>query len=590
MTSRSDIGRLAKAGVAVLALLTVMPSHADVPPAARDLLAQGRTALARGDGATAQLRLDAAVRGGVPLDGVRHLLADAYRMQGNAAKVRELADPAKVSPPFRAYAARMRAAVADDDRAALADLTLAVRLDARDSLAWSDLGQARKRTDDMAGALQAAARAVELDAKNVDALVLSGTLLRDRYGPAASLDWFDRALEIAPGNTVAMLERAASLGELGRNREMLAATREILVRSPGNASAFYLQAVMAARARNWSLARALRYKIGARLDALPGYRLLAGAIELGQGNGEQALIHLRGLVEMQPDNRIARQLLARAFFLTGDDRGTIDTLRPIVDRADADSYTLTLMGRACEGVGDRRAAGGYLDRAMQPLRPPPGVLAATGNDGMAALRRAGAGGLALAQDNARANPGSPAATLMVGDVLGMQGRWREAAEAYRRAANVRFTREVALRLIDALRRSGDAARALAVVELFAAQHPQDIDARRLASDAALAAKDWDRAGALLGATRARIGGRDAVLLNNLGWVALNEGRAKDAAALGAQGYALAPMSAPVTASYGSFVDAAGDRELAVALLEKAVAMAPDVPAYRERLAKVRAAR
>jgi Flp pilus assembly protein TadD len=80
------------------------------------------------------------------------------------------------------------------------------------------------------------------------------------------------------------------------------------------------------------------------------------------------------------------------------------------------------------------------------------------------------------------------------------------------------------------------------------------------------------------------------LLNNLAWVSLARQREDEAAALARTAYALAPNSAPVTASYGWFASLAGDKATAMPLLEKAVLLAPDIPAYRARLAKARARR
>lgn len=578
-----------------LGALFARPSRADVPVAGRGLAAQGEAALQRGDAITAQIRLEAAVKQGVPLAEVRHLLANAFLIQGNVARVREMADDSKIAPPFRAYAARMRAAVAPDGPSALREMTLALQLAPGETLVWSDAARARLMSGDVAGAIAASERALAINANNVDALIMSGNLLRDRYGYAAGLPWYDRVLALQPRNTVAMAERAATLGELGRYREMLAQTRDLLVISPNNPRAFYLQAVLAARAGEWGLAQGLIYRIGKRLNNLPGFGVLAGSVELAQGNEEQALLHLRGVVDSQPDNMVARRLLGRALWSSGDDRGAIDTLRPIADRPDADSYTLTIMGRACETLGDRVAAGGYLDRASQPVRPAATPMPATDKGPIAAIRQLVAAGRAgeavgMAQAIERTNPGSPGAMILVGDTLGAAGRWREAADAYRRAANLQFNNGIALRLIDALRRAGDNEAALAVVDLFLKQYPQNVAARLLASDAALAGGEWDRADALLASLRATIGDRDAILLNNLGWVRVGQQRASDAAGLAQTAYALAPNSAPVAASFGWFASMAEERAMAVPLLEKAVQLAPEIPEYRARLAKARAGR
>ncbi len=583
------------AACAAVYLVLALPSRADVTSAGTALVGQGQAALQRGDAITAQLRFEAAVKQGVPLGDVRHLLANAYLIQGNAARVRDMADDTQVAPQFRAYAARMRAAVAPDGPTAVREMALALQLAPDDTLVWSDTARARLMSGDVAGAIDASERALAINNNNVDALIMSGNLLRDRYGYAAGLAWYDRVLALQPRNTVAMAERAATLGELGRNRDMLAQTRVLLGISPNNPRAFYLQAVLAARAGEWGLAQSLIYHIGARMNAVPGFRMLAGLVELAQGNEEQALIHLRAAVEMQPDNRVARRLLGRTLWSSGDDRGAIDTLRPIADRPDADSYTLTVMGRACEKLGDRLAAGAYLDRAAQPLRPAATPFAASGSGPVALIRQLAGNGRAteavgVAQGIERANPGSPGAIMLVGDTLGAAGRWRDAAEAYRRAANLQFSEGIALRLIDAMRRAGDDSAALAVVDVFLDQYPQSVAARLLAADAALAGRQWDRAGSLLEGLRATLGDRDAILLNNLGWVKLSQQRAGEAAALARKSYQLVPDSPPVAANHGWFASLAGDKATGATLLEKAVQLAPDIPAYRARLAKVRAGR
>ncbi len=554
---------------------------------------------------TAQARLDQAIARGVPVDDVRHLMAHAFVLQGRLDAARDAARADRIPKEHAAYAARMRAAATPDRMLALRDLALAAQLAPNDTLVWSDMARLRSGVGDIGGAIDAADRAVALDPVNVDALVVSGSLLRDRYGLAAALPWYDRALALDPRNLSAMLERAATLGELGRAREMLAQTRIILVAYPGNPQALYLQAVLAARAHDWALARSLidraRGPKGDRLGGLPGPRLLIGLTDLAQGNAEQAIVVLRALVIEFPENLSLRRLLGRALGASGDDRGVIEVLAGPAERPDADTYTLTMIGRALERLGNRRAAAPYLDRASQPRRGAASLLSGSDrrplNDGLSVpwLRqrlRLGATGDAVAQAQTflRDNRGSPAAMILLGDTIGATEQWRAAADLYRRAANLKFDEETALRLVDALRRSGDEGAALGVIETFAAQNPRSLNAHLLLSDVALARRDWRRASVLLAAVRLQTGDRDATLLNNLGWVRIGAKRKADAAALGRAAYAIAPNNAPVVANYGWFVAAAGDQAMAVALLEKAVALAPDIPAYRARLAQVRRTR
>src|SRR3546814_6376563 len=59
---------------------------------------------------------------------------------------------------------------------------------------------------------------------------------------------------------LALIEDAATLGDLGRMRAMLAVTRRAIAADPADPRAYYLQAVLAARAGRFDLARVLLQK------------------------------------------------------------------------------------------------------------------------------------------------------------------------------------------------------------------------------------------------------------------------------------------------------------------------------------------
>ena len=151
---------------------------------------------------------------------------------------------------------------------------------------------------------------------------------------------------------------------------MLALTRRVLSLDQRNSRAWFLQAVMAARAGRFDLARSLLARTSGRLDGEPAVMLLRGLIDLHDGAHEQAIDRLSDLIDQQPANLVARKLLGAAYAQAKDHDGVIQTLRGLAGREDADSYTLTLFGRALEARGDRDAAAAMLDRAASPqMRP-----------------------------------------------------------------------------------------------------------------------------------------------------------------------------------------------------------------------------
>ncbi|MDB5689716.1 MAG: tetratricopeptide repeat protein [Sphingomonas bacterium] len=573
-------------------------------------LLQGQVYLRLGDGPAAEAEIARARETGIDPGTTRHLMAEALLLQGAARRALDEAGAATVAPAFAGSAARQRGraqARLGDVSAAAAEFALAVRLSPRDAGVWADLGRFRATSGDAAGALQATNRAIALAPANLEAVILKGELARTQYGLVASLPWFDRALEIDPQSVPAMLEKAATVGEIGRNRDMLAVTRAVLAVDPENPVAFYLQAVMAARAGDFVLARSLVGRTRGAMDDLPAMLLLAGAIDLHDGNGEQAIGRLARLVELQPGNLKARRMLAAAQFRTGDHAAVIATLRDTADSGHADTYVLTLIGRAMEARGDRAAAARYLDRAAMPLPAAAGggvsrdrlemlrravSLDPGSRDARAALARAlldgGAldAGLAEARVVLAANPDDPFGLVLAGDAFAARGSWGDAAEAYRRAANVSFTEPVALRLIDALRRVGNAPAAYQALGLFLAQTPRSVPGLLLAADLAIASGQWDRVIDILEGVRQRLGNRDAALLNNLAWAYAQTGERPRAVVLARAAHALVPANPAAADTYGWMLVSSGRQvRRGVTLLEQAAAQAPAAPAVRWHLAQ-----
>jgi tetratricopeptide (TPR) repeat protein len=567
-----------------------------------------RLAIAGGDGATAEAELDRAVVAGYDPAATHQLYADAWLLQGDPDQA--LAEAAKALPRYADHATRVRAralAAEGDLPAARATLGALLAATPDNAAGWKDLADIRLQSGDTAGALGAAGRALDLDRHDAPALTLKGELVRAQYGLAAALPWFDAALKVDPGNADALLDDAATLGELGRYREMLDATRRALVAQPGNPQAYYLQAVLAARAGQFDLARDLMQRTGGAIDDMPGALLLDGMLDFHDGADEQAIGEWRELVDDQPRNLAARRLLGAALLRSGDANGALDALRPMALRGDADSYTLTLVGRAFEALGKRDWAAKFLDRAADPLRPSPAPFGtdqpladlsqtadAAPNDPLAALGyirglidtgQAGAA-LARAEALARAAPGSPDAALVLGDTLWASGRLPDATAAYTRAADLRFDEPTMLRLVDALDRTGRRAEAQKALTLFLLQDPQDVPARRIAAHWQIAAGDWRAAIVTLEGLRATIGDRDAAILGELALAYAHSGDVATAREYGAAAYRIAPLNPAVADAYGWALAKAGDRDGARQLFAKAASLAPHDAAIAAHLAAV----
>jgi tetratricopeptide (TPR) repeat protein len=566
-----------------------------------------KTFLALGDGVGAESELGRAAAAGFDMSRGHQLLAEAWLLQGDAK--RALVEAAKADPRFGGYAARVTArALAAQGKVAEAQALLGELLDGNpgNSSAWSDLARIRYSAGDIAGASGNAQKAVELDPNNLEALTLRGELVREQYGLNAALPWFEAALQRDAYYHPALIEYAATLGDLGRYTDMLGATRRALAARPASPQAFYLQAVLAARAENYDLARSMMERTGGRIDDLPGALLLNGTLAYQAGAYEQAIGAWRELVGRQPMNITARRLLGAALLRSGDAKGALDVLRPVAMRGDADSYTLGLVGRAFEATGERDWAAKFLDRSAWPVRAgatPFGsddslaVLAGTADKDptnpvlavsvIRGLIDAGQGDTALARARAlqAATPGAPAAHLLVGDTLMTMGRYSEAADAYRRAADIKFDEPTMLRTVDALDQAGRRPEATSVLALFLNQHPESVPALRLAAHWQIASGDWDGAVGTLEDLRARVGSRDSGLLSELAYANVGADNVDDAISYGAAAYDIAPMSPAATDAYGWALYAAGENAKAIDLFEKAASLAPKQSGIRWHLAQ-----
>ncbi|RYE04522.1 MAG: tetratricopeptide repeat protein [Sphingomonadales bacterium] len=578
-------------------------------PDAHIALAQAMLALDDGIGAEAEIQR--AVDAGYNPKFAPHLRAHALLLQGEEEKA--LAETDKTDPKFRVYGLRIRGrafTALGNYAAAMEVLDEAARIAPNDAEVWTDIGRFRFTAGDLLGAAEASDKAVTLAPGNVEALILRGELVRSQYGLVAALPWFERALERDNFNHDALIEYAATLGDTGRTIDALSATRRALESRPGSPQALYLQAVIAARAGKFSLARTILEKTGGAIDGLPGMLLLGSTLDIQSGAYEQALAKLRELVARQPMNITARKLLALALLRTDSARNAIDAIRPVVARADADSYALTLVARGFERIGDRAEAARFLDRAAFPATGDSTSFSADDSLPIVAAdaaQRPGdpaamlplvrallsednkAGALAKAQEIAAKNPGAPAAHILLGDMLMLSGRPADAAAAYSRAGDLRFDEPVMLRMVEALEAAGRRADAANTLALFLAQNPASVAALRLSAHWQLLGGEYDAAIDSLEDLRARIGDGDAALNAELAAAYTGAGEFGTALDFGEAAYGLAPSNPAVADAYGWAMFRGGDTNGAIELLQKAVILAPRHAGLRWHLAQAYAA-
>lgn len=593
------------------ARVELMNAVKQMPQAPQPHAAQARVLAELGDGAGAQAEVERARALGQPPAATRVAMAEALLLQGDPQAALREAQALDVPPGDGMAASRIVArALSAQGRGdeALGTLQQALEAAPDDAHTWVDLGRLQMALGDQAAAIVAADRAVALAPEDVRTLTFRGELTRSQYGLVAALPWFERALTIDKSAAPTLEQYAATLADAGRASQAIGVTRRLLAVDPGNARAWMIQAVIAARGDEPDLARALLDRVGGRLDGEPATRLLRGILQLEGGNPLLAIEALAPLVADQPGNRTARTLLGRAYYLAGDFASAATTLAPMVALRDAEPYVLTLAARAQEALGDADMAADMLARAQWPVRPDAAVIASSEDAIVAAsppadtgsaranipyiraLLNVGGEGEAVGRARllARANPGAPEAWLALGDSLLTLERSAEAARSYEAAANMRFDRAAALRLTSSWAMAGDTGRAEAVARLFTAQNPASLDALRLGAALAVRRKDWAAAERVLAALIRRIGTNDAALMADMSRAVLGKGEGERARIYARAAYRLMPGNAALADLLAqALLQSGGSRLEARDLLEKAVTIQPDVSIYRDHLEKAR---
>lgn len=572
---------------------TLQDAIAGNPTAIVPRVELARVAIALGDGVGAEAAVKGALGAGAKEAALRPLLARAYAMQGERARALQALDSGPIIPEMIGEAAW----VAGDVHLANGDLGAAreaydraVHELPRNAALWVDVARFRDANADVLGARDAVDYAIELDKANSAALAFKANLVRTEEGLKASLDWYDDALAADPDNADALIEQAATLGDLGRYRDMLVALRHAATLVPRDPRLYYLQAVLAARADNYRLARSLLQRTRGELDGQPSFMLLSAIVELELGGEAVAATWADRLLAEQPGNFTARRILAAADWADGDADGAIEALLPVVDRPDADSWSLLLAARAAAELGRRGESADYLARAATLMRGEAVPFAVSNDYGLLTMA-ADAEPLdpakaipaisadILSGNSARAigratrlrdaNRGVSDAHILLGDAALAGGRYDLAVQAYRAARDLDASERAALRLANALFRAGDAAGSGAAILALRDSQPSSIAADRLAGHLAMDIEHWDQAIAHFERVRSRIGNRDAVILRELAraWAAKGDG--DRALPLIDRAYRLQPLNAGIMEFYADLLDRRDKKQAAADLRDKA---------------------
>lgn len=267
-----------------------------------------------------------------------------------------------------------------DQAAAMLAKALEIQPGSPDAL----MGQARVALAD--GHLDLGAQlidqAIASSPDNVEAWTMNAYLRRQRKQDGA-LEAFAKAIELDPENIpvrMSVVSMHMSRGDLEDAENALGEARKF---APRSALVAYMAALMEFRKGNHPEAsRSIRTVLQVLPDDLPSLAL-AGVIELAMGAPAQAVAFLTRAVERNPNSVFARRLLAGTFAESGNPERGLDVLRPALAAAPNDPTLLWLAGDLALRNNDPRRASEFFERAS---RVDPG--SATLRTGLAASRLA----------------------------------------------------------------------------------------------------------------------------------------------------------------------------------------------------------
>jgi Tfp pilus assembly protein PilF len=385
---------------------------------------------------------------------------------------------------------------------------------------WLAIARLRLRGGEHLTALEAADRALAFEPTHAPALRLRALMVRDAHGAADSLVWFQAALKADPADPDTLADYAATLGDAGEARASLKTARALAEVVPEEPRALYMQAVIAARGQQFTIARSLLGKSGMAARGVPAALLLDAVISLEEGNADSAAASLETLVARQPANARARELLARAIFDGGRDAELIRRFAPEATLPEASPYLLMLVARAHERLGDRAAAAPLLARAYAPARGNPVLLGLRDNmppPSNAIRRMLWNGNAAGARVDAKALrtrfPASADVAALTGDALLGAGDPRAALTAYALASEARRPWPITRKAAWTFARYGNLAAAEMLLTRQVAGETQNASALATLAEREAARGDWRRSALLLDHALGLGAGHDPALLD-----------------------------------------------------------------------------
>lgn len=336
----------------------------------------GKTLLESGDPIGAEVEFDESLRQGANRAEVITFLGQAYLQQGkyNLLLDRVTANGLPVAPQvgvlvLRANALVEKGNIADaskalDEARMLDPNSVMVRLaEANIGMRKGDITLAKKLSDE----------ALSLGPNDAGAWSVHGSLLQASGDREGALQSYAKASALSPQYLEPRIARSGLLIDLGRVGEAereLAVVKQVAPLEPRSA---YFRALIAKSRGDKGATKAALEEVTRALDPLPfemlannkSMLLLDALAHYGLGNKEKASDKLQVLLRRYPGDDAGTKLLARQHLDNGNHTLAISLLEPLKRRSPDDPRVLSLLATAYMQDGNFRGASELLDQAVR---------------------------------------------------------------------------------------------------------------------------------------------------------------------------------------------------------------------------------
>ncbi len=217
--------------------------------------------------------------------------------------------------------------------------------------------EAQVRDGRLGAAVVTLQRALELAPDDPTLLqALARTLVRHRRIPEA-IDAYCRLLELSPTNAIVAAELAALYYQGGLHEKSLAVADRLLALDPNSALGHTIRggSLFAIHGPTAEVKRELA--VATTLDpTLPAIHINVAAVAMAEGNGDEAIRHLKEAVRLAPDDLLTRVRLAETLIEVGRPREAASEARAVLDRNSKVPRALTILARAALAAGRASAA------------------------------------------------------------------------------------------------------------------------------------------------------------------------------------------------------------------------------------------